>query len=347
MSIIPEGMNRKRAEKMSPITDEMWAKVNKFNRKIAEEFIEESPHLSEVTLKQYPSALRIFFWWVYENCDDKKLIDIKSKDYLRYQNWLQRRGMSDSGMRFKRSVISSLNEYVMLYYQEEYPTFRNFITKQIKITKTGFVYKKEPLNPDEYEQLCNALEELEDWQKLAYVMFTYSTGCRREETKQLLKEVIDYEPIIKTVKVKDEEGNEEEMEARFYRTHDIRCKGAGELGKVRKLQFSEEAMDAIKKWIEVRGEDDCPYVFVTKYGGKIKQIHEGTFNDWCNKLFAKIVGRRVHPHLFRESRATNLVVHSGRDLEAARKLLGHNSSETTKIYVIREDTEDADDAFVD
>lgn len=347
MAKIEEGMNRPRAKKLTSITDEMWSKINKFNRKIGEEFLNESVHLSERTLVQYTSAIRIFFWWVYEHCDDRKLVDIKSKDYLKYQNWLQRRGLSESGIRFKRSVVSSLNEYVMIYYEEEYPTFRNFITKQIKVNKTGFVYKKEPLTPDEYEMLCNELEKRGEWQKLAYVVFTYSTGCRREESRQLLKEVIDYEPVVKMVKIKDDEGNENEMEARFYRTHEIRCKGQGEIGKVRKLQFSEEAMDAIKKWIEVRGEDDCPYVFVSKYGGKINQISESTFNRWCSTLFTDIVGRRVHPHLFRESRATNLVVHSGRDLETARKLLGHESSETTKIYVIREDSDDADDAFVD
>ena len=33
-------------------------------------------------------------------------------------------------------------------------------------------------------------------------------------------------------------------------------------------------------------------------------------------------------------------------LETAQKLLGHESSETTQMYVIREDTEDADEAFV-
>jgi hypothetical protein len=34
-------------------------------------------------------------------------------------------------------------------------------------------------------------------------------------------------------------------------------------------------------------------------------------------------------------------------METARKLLGHLSQETTKIYVIREDTDDADEAFID
>lgn len=347
MSNIEIHMNRERAEKIPSVTDEMWNQVCDFNRELAEEFLEESTHLSKRSLQQYTSAIKIFFWWVKEKKNNKKIIDVKSKDYLKYQNWLQRRGMSESGIRFKRSVISSFNEYIMLYYEEEYPTFRNFITKQIKVNKTGFVYDKRPLTPDEYRTLCDELEKKEDWQKLAYVKFTYSTGCRREESKQLLKEVVDYIPKIKMVKIKDSEGNECEMESKSYKTHDIRCKGAGEVGKVRKLQFSEEAMEAIKKWLEVRGEDDCPYVFVSKYRKGIKQIHESTFNRWCRKTFAQIVGRRVHPHLFRESRATNLVVHSGRDMETARKLLGHESSETTKIYVIREDTNDADDAFVE
>ena len=46
------------------------------------------------------------------------------------------------------------------------------------------------------------------------------------------------------------------------------------------------------------------------------------------------------------SRATNLVCKHGRPIETAQKLLGHESSETTQIYVIREDLEDADDAFI-
>ena len=235
----------------------------------------------------------------------------------------------------------------MVYYEDEYQTFRNYINKSIKIPITGFTHKKEPLNPDEYKLLCDELEKREEWQKLAYVKFTYATGCRREETRLLIKEIVNYEPIIKKVKIKDDNGKEIEVEIKKYKTHDTRCKGAGKVGKIRKLEFNEEAMDAIKKWLEVRGEDDCPYVFISRYKKKINQTSSNTFNRWCNTLFAEIIGRRVHPHLFRESRATNLVVHNGKSMETCRKLLGHVSQETTKIYVIREDTDDADEAFID
>lgn len=112
-------------------------------------------------------------------------------------------------------------------------------------------------------------------------------------------------------------------------------------------------MNAIKKWLEVRGDDDCPYVFVSKQrneNGELvyQQIGLSAFNDWCSGLFTQIVGRRVHPHLFRESRATNLVVYEHKSAEVAQKLLGHNDVSTTKNhYIIKDDEDDeSDEAFI-
>ena len=106
-------------------------------------------------------------------------------------------------------------------------------------------------------------------------------------------------------------------------------------------------MDALKKWLEVRGDDDCPYVFVVKQkNGETRQLSANVLNDWCIGEFSEIVGKRTTPHNFRRSRATNLVCYDHRALETAQKLLGHESSETTQIYVIREDSDDADEAFI-
>ena len=338
---------RKIANKSMVVTEAMWQSCNEFNRNMIDEYLETAAHLSDKSFDQYRSALRIYACWVKKNCQNKPVTEVKSRDYLRYQNWLSGNGLSDSTVKLKRTAVSNLNNYIMVYYEEEFPTFRNFINKQIKIPTTGFVHNKEPLNPDEYLNLCNELEKRKDFLKLSYLKFTYSSACRREESRQLLKEVVNYEPIVKQVKVRDSEGAETMVEITKYKTNEVRCKGESKKGNVRRLEFDEEAMDAIKKWLEVRGEDDCPYVFTTKYRGKINQACATTFNAWCSGLFTEIVGRRVHPHILRESRATNLVVHSGRSLEAARKLLGHASSDTTKIYVIREDEDDADEAFID
>ena len=338
------GVNAKRSE---DITEEMWQQVNKFNRDLVDEYLESKVELSDKSKIGYESGLKIFFWWVHENLEDKKCIDIKKKEFVKYLNWLTNRGLSDSAIKFKKSVISAFCSFIMEYYEEEYPTFRTFVTSSMKVVQTGYIHEKEPLTEEEYNQLCHKLEELEKWQILAWLKFSYSTGCRRAESRQLLKEVANYEPIIKKVEITDENGIVSIVDSLSYKTHKIRCKGRSKAGKVRQLQFGQEAMDAIKKWLDVRGEDDCPYVFVIKDKNNTRQVSETTFNDWCSGLLTKLVGRRVHPHLLRESRATNLVVQDKKSVEVAQKLLGHESSETTtKHYIIRQDTEDADEAFI-
>lgn len=116
------------------------------------------------------------------------------------------------------------------------------------------------------------------------------------------------------------------------------------------MKFGEDAMHWLKKWLEERGEDNCPYMFVIKKkdGSETHQVGEGVFNDWCSGLFTKIVGRRVHPHLMRESRATNLVVYEHKSAEVAQKLLGHNDVSTTKNHYIIKNNEDdeSDEAFI-
>jgi integrase len=324
-------------DRLPDITIEQWNQVNEFNRKITEEFLRESIQLSDYTLKQYRSALQIFFNWIKDNLNNKSLLEIKSRDYLMYQNYLTRKGLSSSAVKFKRAAISSLNGYVMTYYEDEYPMFKNFITKNIANPVKSFVHEKEPLTLDEYNNLISKLEEQEEWQAIAYLKFSFATGCRRNEVRNLLKEVTDYKVNEKIIN-----GNL----VKTYLTHDIRCKGRGKVGKIRKLQFDEDTMNSLKKWLEIRGNDDCPYMFVTKNKISTNQVSENTFNLWCKRLFEPIVGRRVHPHLVRSTRASTLVVENNKDIRIAQKLLGHESSTTTEIYVIRKDADSSDEAFI-
>ena len=332
--------------KIKPVTQEEWNKVNDETKRMVEIYMNSLVDLSQDTRIQYKSALRIYFRWINENLGDIPFNKIKSRDYFNYQNMLTRIGMSSSGIYFKRSAVSAFNDWIITYYNDEYPTFHNYITKQIKRPTKAFKNKKEPLTEEELNKIVEHLDEKGLIQQKAYLLYTYSTGCRRTESMQLLKEVVDYKPKIKKKTIKDEDGNSTEVEVKYYVTHEIRCKGSGEIGKVRKLKFDQRAMDALKEWLEVRGEDDCEYMFISNYGGYIHGVSRSVFGDWCHNYFEPVIGRRIHPHLFRESRATNIVVHEGKSIETAQALLGHNSSETTKIYVIKDDTDDDDDAFI-
>lgn len=338
----------KKRDSIQEVTNEEWLEVNKENVDMVEEFINENVHLSKDTLTQYTSALRIYFRWVKDNIGNKPFHEIKSKDFLRYQNYLIRMECSSSTIKLKRSAVSSFNTYVETYHDDEYPMFRNYITKKIANIENSAVNKKEPLTLEEYNNLCYKLEELEKWQWLALIKCMYSSGCRRGEVVQFLKEIVDYQPKIKAVKVKNELGEEEEKMSISYPTHEVRAKGKGKTGLVRKFQLSEDAINAVKKWLEIRGKDDCPYIFVSKNTktNTATQIKRETINKWFNKM-EEFVGRRFTPHSTRRSRATIMVVEQGKDISVVQKLLGHKSMETSQLYVIRDDNDASDEAFID
>lgn len=324
-------------KKIEEVTQEFWDNdVLEENKMFVEEFLQQQ-HLSPATLKQYESGLKIFAKWVHDFClpkGKKAITDLKPRDALKYQNWLISKGLSPSAIKFKRSAVSTLCNYIELYYGEEYRNFRNIFTKAIPNVSKSNVKEKIPLTTKEIEKIVKVLTDRKDWQKLAYITYSYISGCRREESRQLRKEVIGYN------KHKDRNGDEKN----FYITHPIRAKGKGREGKVRTFSFDDRAMDAIKKYLEERGQDDCPYVFATKTKDGYKQISANTFNLWCDE-FTEIIGKKVHPHLLRSSRATNAVIEDGRDIKSVQTLLGHESSQTTEIYVVRDNSSDLDDLF--
>lgn len=328
-------------EKIPKVTAQFWNnKILPENRIIIEEFLEQG-ELSLKTIEQYESALKIFARWVHENClplGEAKITDLKPRDARKYQNWLINQGLGNSSVKFKRASVSSLCSYIEEMYVDEFPHFRNIFTKGIKNVGTEKVKEKVPLTSREIARLVEVLTEREEWQKLAYLLFTYSTGCRREESRLLRTEVVDYDYHVTA---KGETKN-------YYKTHKIRCKGSGRVGKIRQFEFGNDAMEAIKKWVAERKEnypdDDCEYVFVSKTKEGYRQVSPNTFNTWCD-YFGKIIGKKVHPHLLRSSRATISVVEEGHDIKSLQKLLGHNSSTTTEIYIVRDDDEGLDDLF--
>ena len=334
-----------RKQEVLDLTNQYYENANEENKRIANEYLENATHLSPESLKQYKSAARVWISYINKFLNNKNFRDIKPMEFQRYQNWLYNQGIYEANIKMKRSLVSNLNEYMILYYgdEEEYKTFRNFVTQAIKVPVTGKKYQKEPLTIEEYENLCKYLEEKKEWQKLAYLKFTYVSGCRKRESLSLLKEVVNYKPIENMTKVKDENGVEHTVPIKKYKTNPIKCKGK-KGDAPRKLTFDEDTLHYLKKWLAVRGEDDCPYMFVVGRGEGAHQPNVATPNNWC-KEFEQFIGRRLHPHLIRSSRATALKL-SGKSIEAIQKLLGHKSSETTKIYIVEDDDDEEDELFV-
>ncbi len=99
-------------------------------------------------------------------------------------------------------------------------------------------------------------------------------------------------------------------------------------------------------------EDGSEYIFYTMHNGKPGHISSRSIQEMIARCADKArlidhsIPKKVHPHMFRRSRATNLY-QSGMALEQVSSLLGHSHLETTRIYAkasiaqIRENMEKA------
>lgn len=333
MTKINKNMVRERALKLPEVTDEMYFLCNAETREMIQEFFDNKPTLSPDTKKQYWSALRQFAYWIYQNAGDKPLYKIKKRDFTRFMSYLVNRGMSSSGLKFKKSAVSSLCVYIEDNVtdddeMEEYSHFRNF-TKAFKDIPLNYVYEKIPISEEEYLKLLEALEDDGNYMGLAWVACAFNCGARRGGIRQ-----------FKTECVKDgiPEGKS------FVYSNQVREKGRSVDGKIVKYMLNADCVKYINLWLEHRGYDH-EYIFTTKYNGEVHMVSKSWADDLCSNVLSDILGRRINPHLFKASAVTNLL-NKGKDIKVVSKLIAqHNSVETTmKFYDLRE-LDNGDDLF--
>ncbi len=119
--------------------------------------------------------------------------------------------------------------------------------------------------------------------------------------------------------------------------HDLDLRSAqlevtGKGAKTRQVPIGRKAVDALQRWIQVRGglaKPEEPALFVSSRG---RRIHPRTIQQrmkqWALKHGAS---RSIHPHMLRHSFASHMLESSG-DLRAVQELLGHADISTTQIY---------------
>lgn len=98
----------------------------------------------------YKSDLLIFFSWnVLEN-DNKFYPTIKKVEISSFFDYLINE-MKINGKRFShfKSVLSGLSDCVIKFYDEEYPTFRNFISAVVENVPKPDIRKKTVLEDTE------------------------------------------------------------------------------------------------------------------------------------------------------------------------------------------------------
>lgn len=118
----------------------------------------------------------------------------------------------------------------------------------------------------------------------------------------------------------------------------LRVHGKG--NKERIVSLSRKTVDSLNQYLEkYHSLRKCEYVFYTVIKGCVGRMSERNverivkkYADMIRPSHPELPGS-VYPHMLRRTRATGLY-HDGVELELISRILGHSSTETTKIYAI-------------
>lgn len=319
-------------------TPELWEKVNKENKMIMSDYLEEYKQRkkSKGTIDQYFNDLRIVFIFILTELNNRSILDLNKKDFRRFNIWCQDKGMSNARVNRLMSAVRSMLTYVE--DDEDYSYEINYASKVKGL-------QKEPVRVDEddffmtYEQIVAIKEELlkRGELKLAVLhMILFDSAGRRNEVHQIQKKgLLD--------------GNKTNIVV-------------GKRGKKFPLIYLDDTKLLIKQYLEERGEDDIEGLWIIGKGENKKPASYESLYDWVlkiAKIFSEMEGREINIfcHSYRHSRIesllqgtdTRLLDKDGKPrvyaLEEVQKFAHHSSSDVTASYA-RDHSEDIiDDMF--
>jgi site-specific recombinase XerD len=147
-------------------------------------------------------------------------------------------------------------------------------------------------------------ESCENAMENALFEFFYSTGCRIGEVVKLNRDDIN------------------------FTTNSVIVHGKG--NKEREVYFNTRCSLWLKRYLDSR-DDLNPCLFITERRPKRRMSI-----DLMRYIITRIsdrtgIKKRIHPHQLRHSYATHMM-NNGAPLEVIQSLLGHEKSETTKVY---------------
>ena len=247
--------------------------------------------MSVKSLEQYDLVLRDFFY-----AANKSLEEITTNDIRLYlYNTQQVRNISNRTLNGRRSIIHSFMEWAANEGYIGNNPCRSI--HRIKFEKK----ERQPLSGIELEMVREACETIRD---KAIVEMFYSTGCRVTEMERLDITDIDFQ------------------------RKEVRLFGKGD--KHRTSYLNAKAELAVRNYLATR-DDGNPALYVSDRAPH-QRLKKAAIEKRVRQLGEKSgIGRRLYPHLFRHTMATD-GLDRGMPVEEVQQILGHVDVATTMIY---------------
>lgn len=272
-----------------------------------------SPH----TVKTYRDALTVFRRYVTLQGKSLKSFsfDDCTRDFmLSFLEYLQKEGYEKSTCNQRLAAIKAYLWYVAdgsIDYQQT----------ALAVSHVPFLKNPEKVKAVISEECLKALLSAPDHSKIGIrdttiMVILYDSAIRLSELLNL-----------KTLDVNLQKS-----------TPYLRIHGKGD--KERIVSISDSTVAHIQQYMKCYHQGNVPatdYLFYTIIHGQHHQMSPGNVERIINKYADMIrndhpdLPPKVHPHMFRRTRATDLY-QSSIDLELVSRILGHSSTQTTRIY---------------
>ena len=301
------------------------------------EYIEIEKGRSLLTVENYDRYLDRFIDFVEGNFKIKNAQQIDEKVLREYRLFLNRTLAQPRLTRGQKGAGETLKKKTQNYYMIALRAFLKFLAKN----------KVASVSPDQIELAKVGERELDliTQKELMDILAAPEKKFRNLEKITKNKKGLEFSyikalrdrAIIETLFSTGLRVSELVSLSRFLdlSTTQVSVRGKGE--KVRVVFFTEDAVSAIKKYLNQR-KDTSNFLFVSH--SKINPTKNDKDYPLTTRSVERIIreyaifcgiARKVTPHVLRHSFATNLLG-NGADIRAVQKMLGHANISTTQIY---------------
>lgn len=309
-----------RKTKMNSITSPgLLSQVNKENQELLRDFLDylRAVQRSETTIKGYENDIQIAWVWCLQNNDNKPFVDWTKRNVLAYQNWLLNNNENSSArIRRLKAALSSLSNYIVSVLDDEYPTFKNIITK-VENPVNQSVREKTVWEDDELDELLKVLSSRKDYEKACYLALAMYSGRRKSELCRF--------------KVSDFSDDNLVCDGALWKSTPIKTKGRGGGKYIPCYTLAKKFRPYLNQWLVFREQQgiDSEWLFPNK-NDLTEHVKITTINSWAN-TFSRLAGKPAYIHSLRHYFTTSLAK-AGIPDGVIQSIVSWESSDMVRLY---------------
>lgn len=312
-------------------TPELWAQVNKENKRILDDFIAEYKQRkkAKTTINSYYQDLRIIFIYILKELNNRCVLELNKKDFRGLSLYFTEEcGMSPARTNRLKSSINSLLTFCEEDDDYDYEVNMSKKVKGIPGAKVKDIEDNFFFTFDEFIKVRSILVEKGKLQLAVLWSIGFDSAGRKNELFQIKKQgLLD--------------GNKTNIVV-------------GKRGKKFCLVYLNDTKELIRQYLNERGDDNIDSLWIKGSGDNKTPIsYDAIYDRICSisKVLSEVRGEEcdIFPHTMRHSRLeclaqgtdTRLFDEDGNPkkypLEQIQIFAHHESCDTTKSYLKNHD----------